>query len=665
MSVTNNDNAASDRLLGSTPSIETKETPGWVRLIGLIGMVCFGAGLLMYLWNAYTFINVLQGTTYREGVSTQKDPLVFSFVIFFLVIGVVGMLIQASRDRDVQQRRLLGMIGTILFVLGTLVLTNVLATEGVAQWLSSGSGAVDEKSASQGRWAGLVATIVMALVLLVAWIAPFIRAASETKVSFYGLLGAWLTKMGQARISACTLFGAITLAVLVVLAFFLKNPLQTYSTLVLKYSAENQVAYGVCSYGLLLILIGLPFMLVFSRVEEDEGWSRVPASLLVTVGTLAALFGLVGVFTDVVKVPDFTLPYGLGLAVLGLLCLGLFVGQQGGDSDTGYRVSKWIGLAGLLVIVIAAVRSFLPVVVEMTWLQNWFPSLEDVNLGSYLVPHGFLYLVLGSAFALLGWTLASESKVLVLTRKELGGFFTSAIAYIVLGGTVVVSWLVYYDWVVRILLPSTIQGGLPEPVVQPYLFDWFMLIFILVAVPMLTMRLLSEEHRSGSMEVMLTAPVSETSLVVSKFLATWIFYIFTFVMWLVFPLILRIAGQESFDFRPMMSSVLGLSIVGFSLISMGLFFSSLTKNQIVAFLLTFAGILLMLMLYFVQGNLARDPRGGGSGPLEGILEYITFVNHLITFSSGKVYLKHILFHVTFGLFWLFLTIRVLESRKWR
>jgi ABC-2 type transport system permease protein len=212
--------------------------------------------------------------------------------------------------------------------------------------------------------------------------------------------------------------------------------------------------------------------------------------------------------------------------------------------------------------------------------------------------------------------------------------------------------------------------GTPEPVVLSYFFGIFPVIFLVVAVPMLTMRLVSEEQRTGTMEVLLTAPVSELSIIISKFLATWIFYLFCWVIWMAFPLILRVVGQESFDYRPLLSMMLGLGAMGFGFIGMGLFFSSLTKNQIVAFLLTFAGMFAWIMVYFVQFFISSGSASGSFRPettntlLEAI-KYASFIDHLLAFGRGSVYFKNILFHVSLGCFWLFVTIKVLESRKWR
>jgi ABC-type transport system involved in multi-copper enzyme maturation permease subunit len=649
-----------DDLLGSTPSRETTETPGWVRIAGLVGMVAFAAGLVGHIYNAN-----LDYRLAKDVIDTAEKPWRFGFVTLFQLVGLIGLLIQATKERDRQYRLFTGIFGIAFFTLGIIFLTNMLAGEGVKNWMLA-SGSAADVAYSRGRYAGLGASIVMALVLLLAWIAPFVRSLSETHVSFVGLFRQWLTHLGESRISAMTLSGALVLAVMVGLAYFAKEPLIAYGEKVLQYSPENAVPYGLGSFAVGFLLLGLPFMLIFSKTEDDTGWAGVPASLLVTTGTLLAFFGLIGFFVDLLGVPDYTFPYGVGLAILGLFFLGLYAPQHRGGFETRYHVARWMGYAGLIVLVIAALRSFLPWLFDITWLHDTFESLEGINLPSYLVPNGFMYMVLGAAYFLLGRMLSSQSAFMVMTRKELAAFLTSPIGYIVLGGVVVLAWIVFYFWVVRYLLTSTLRGsGFPEPVVAPYFFDWFISLFVMIAVPMLTMRLLSEESRSGTMEVLLTAPVSEWAIVVSKFLAAWIFVVLVFLVWLIFPTLLRIAGQESFDFRPMLSSIVGWSLVSFGFVAMGVFFSSVSRNQIVPMLLTFAGILMLFMLHFLESFMANDPKTDPNSPLLETIRYFSFVQHMFSFSSGKVYLKHVLFHLSFGLFWLFLTIRVLESRKWR
>lgn len=659
---------STDRILGSTPSRLASETPNWVRIVGFVGMVVLALSVLMYLYNANSYVthfdNLKNGTA-AKNISTEPAK-VYPFAPLFFVIGLLLMLFQASREKDKVQRRILGVFGICVFSLGVLLATNFLVSEAVKNWLNSGAEANLESAINRGWWAGLAATLVMAFILLNAWVAPFVRAVSTTRVSLLGFSGAWIKQMGQPLVAASTLYGLIGLSLLAAIGFLLKDPLSTYCDKVLLYSVENRVAYGLGSYAFLFMLVGLPFMLVLANTEDDVAWAKAPTSILGFVGILAACFGMVGFVTDLIKIPDYTLPYGFVLSLLGLFYIILYIAQRDDNSKSSMTLAKWTGYAGLLVLAVAAVRSLLPAVIETTWMQDTFASLENVNLGSYLVPNGFLYMLLGGLYLLVGRLFCSENKLLIMTRRELASYFTSPIGYIIMGATLIVAWFVFNSWLNDLTEATNMGAAYPEPVVAPYFFDMWIIIFMLIAIPMMTMRLMSEENRAGTVEVLMTAPVDEFSIVMSKFLAGWFYVVLIFLGWAIYPILLRIAGQETFDYRPMMSSLLGLSLVAFGFVAMGLFFSTITKNQIVALLLTFAGMLAIFMLYFVERTLAGGRGADPNSPLAEFLRYISFVHHVfLSFSRGKVELKQILFHLSFGAFWLFLTIRVLESRKWR
>lgn len=651
-------------LQGSTPSRLATETPNWVRVVGLVGMVAAAAGLIMYLYNAYVYTTIFEGPA--PDPTKQQNARVYPFAVLFFIVGILLMLFQMSKDKDNVQRRVLGLIGLCIFCLGVLFTTHTLVSEGVRSILSIDQEAKLETAITQGKWAGLAATLGMAFVLLLAWVAPFVRSVSETRVSLVGFAGAWVKEMGKPRVAANTLYGFLGIGVLAVLAFLLKDPLTTYVDKVLQYRLESRVAYGLGSYALLFMIIGLPFMLILSNTEEEEAWAKAPTSVLGITGILFAFFGLIGFVSDLLKVPDFTLPYGVMLSILGLLFIILYITQRTSSSESSVTLAKWTGYAGFIVLAVAALRSLLPAVVENEWVQNTFPSLENLNLASYLVPNGFFYMLLGGLFLFVGRLFYSESKLLIMTRRELAAYFTSPIGYIVMGATLVVAWFVFNSWINEIVTSNLFGEGVPEPVVAPYFFDWWVILFMLIAIPMITMRLMSEENRSGTIEVMLTAPVNEFSIVVSKFIAGWLFMVIIYLLWSLYPIFLRIAGQEGFDYRPMISSVLGLCLVTFGFVAMGLFFSTITKNQIVALLITFAGILAMFALFFIERTISGGRNGNPNSPMAEFLRYISFVHHIIfSFARGKVEMKHILFHVSFGAFWLFLTMRVLESRKWR
>src|SRR5207302_1511061 len=145
-----------------------------------------------------------------------------------------------------------------------------------------------------------------------------------------------------------------------------------------------------------------------------------------------------------------------------------------------------------------------------------------------------------------------------LTRRELSSYFMSPIGYLVLGGMAVAQWIGYWEFVARLEAASRRGGGLPEPIVQFYIVALFPVIALTLQVPALTMRLLAEEKRTGSLEVLLTAPVTERAVVLSKFLATWVFFLLTWVPAALFLVALRVEGGQAFDYKPLLSFYIAL-----------------------------------------------------------------------------------------------------------
>ena len=175
----------------------------------------------------------------------------------------------------------------------------------------------------------------------------------------------------------------------------------------------------------------------------------------------------------------------------------------------------------------------------------------------------------------------------------------------------------------------------PEPMIMGFLLSWFALLCLLIAVPVLTMRLLSEEHRTGSLEVLLTAPLDELHVVLSKFLAVLVFFMLIWLPWGVCLVALRIEGGQPFEYRPLLSFYLMWLFSGAAFVSMGLFFSSLTRNQIIAAVLTFMGMLLLTSVYFLAG-MVESPRGGTGGMSHWmpILTHVSYIELWISSLAG-------------------------------
>ena len=169
-----------------------------------------------------------------------------------------------------------------------------------------------------------------------------------------------------------------------------------------------------------------------------------------------------------------------------------------------------------------------------------------------------------------------EWPFVVLARRDLAAYFFSPVAYLVFVGQMIFAWISFAIFVFHLRQASSDPrggGGLVEPIVINYIIDLIPVFVHMFFVPALTMRLLSEENRSGTLEVMMTAPVNETSLVVGKFFAAWIFYN---ILWLPggsssSPCVT--SATKEFDYRPILSWRRG-SAISSRFISMGLFFSA-------------------------------------------------------------------------------------------
>jgi ABC-type transport system involved in multi-copper enzyme maturation permease subunit len=251
-----------------------------------------------------------------------------------------------------------------------------------------------------------------------------------------------------------------------------------------------------------------------------------------------------------------------------------------------------------------------------------------------------------------------------MTRRELSALFFSPIAYMVLLGLSTVGWFLFRRFVAQVSDPEV--GVTMEPIVQYFIIDWWPIICVIFVVPVLTMRLMSEEWRSGTLEVTLTAPVDEASVVLSKFFAGLIMFLLLWVPWGLFLVALRVMGGQPFDYRPLLSFFIALACTGAGFVAMGLFFSSLTRNQIISAVLTFAAMLFLFYLFFIKRGIEADMRRGQEGESVWftVLSHVSYVDVWIDAIKGFLIPRHLLFHVTAAILWLYLTVKVLEARKW-
>jgi ABC-type transport system involved in multi-copper enzyme maturation permease subunit len=235
-------------------------------------------------------------------------------------------------------------------------------------------------------------------------------------------------------------------------------------------------------------------------------------------------------------------------------------------------------------------------------------------------------------------------------------------AYIILVGLTVVGWLQFWIFVGQVADASEGSpfggGTMWEPIIQYYILSIFPVISVIVAVPVLTMRLFSEEQRTGTLEVLMTAPVNEWPVVLSKFLAAFRFFLLAFYPWGLFLIALRVEGGEEFDYRPLLSFFIALAVTGAGFIAMGVFFSSLTRNQVAAAILTFMAMMVLTGVYWIKSRLPQE------GTWNNVLTYGSYIDLWIQSVRGMLAPRYLLFHLSAAVFWLFLTKKVLEARKW-
>ena len=258
------------------------------------------------------------------------------------------------------------------------------------------------------------------------------------------------------------------------------------------------------------------------------------------------------------------------------------------------------------------------------------------------------------------------TDIVHMTGKELRAFFVSPIAYVVLTGFMVLSgWFFFnllvqfnrmigmYEMMRRPDIAS--QLNLNELVMLPLMYN--MTIVLLLMIPMITMRLFSEEKKLRTDELLLTSPISVNSIILGKYLASLIFLNAMLGLTLIYPWILFKYGQPPPELGPIVAGYIGLFLLGASFMAVGLFASSLTENQIVAAVICFV----TLLLFFVIGWPAENV-GDTAGK---VLEYLSLIDHFTEFSKGLVDGKHVVYFISFVLFALFLTKRSIESTRWR
>lgn len=249
----------------------------------------------------------------------------------------------------------------------------------------------------------------------------------------------------------------------------------------------------------------------------------------------------------------------------------------------------------------------------------------------------------------------------IIARRDFRGYFTSPIAYIVIASFLGIMGYMFYS-TLRYFNEQNMQYqvynmghavSITEGIVRP-LYGNMNVIFLFI-VPFITMRLFAEERKNQTLQMLITSPVSLGQIVLGKFLSSAMLVAVMLGITLVYPAVLFATGNP--DLGPLCTAILGTFLLACCLISIGILFSAMTENQIVAAVLTFASCLLLWIISWA---------GYSAGPVwSDVLQHLSLINHFMNFSQGIIALPDVVFYLSFIFLGLFLTHRVLDSYRWR
>lgn len=252
-------------------------------------------------------------------------------------------------------------------------------------------------------------------------------------------------------------------------------------------------------------------------------------------------------------------------------------------------------------------------------------------------------------------------NIWTICRRELYAYFVSPVAWVlmaifaILGGILTYTYASFYLAQSFAMQSRGEQAGLNlnEVVLAPLLSQ--MAIVSVFLIPMISMRLFAEEKRQGTIELLVTSPITDLELVLGKWLSAVILLATLFALLLIdFGFFFRYGNP---DWKPVATGFLGVMLQGLCLLAFGTFISTITKNQIVAGAIGFAFALVLIFLgWSIEFN---------SSVVAQVLSYISIVSHLDSFTRGVIDTKDIVYYLSMIFLGIFLTVRSLESLRWR
>jgi ABC-2 type transport system permease protein len=243
-------------------------------------------------------------------------------------------------------------------------------------------------------------------------------------------------------------------------------------------------------------------------------------------------------------------------------------------------------------------------------------------------------------------------NIWTIAEKEFKSIFHNAIAY-VFGVVMFLSLGIYF----MILLQYGMQTQTYVPDMR-VLLDWVLFPIFFFGVPVLTMRSISDENRTGTLELILTAPGRDAELIIGKWLVIFLFFLCSLALTLLYPILLNFLVEPGIDFSALIAVYIGLILAVGAMTAIGVLISALFKNPIASLLASLGAILLMWII--------ASPASNTTGFLSDLLKYLSLPEHYYgSFYYGSVSLSSVIFFISLTVFALFLGARVIESRRWK
>ncbi|MGQ3684797.1 MAG: ABC transporter permease [Candidatus Loosdrechtia sp.] len=234
-------------------------------------------------------------------------------------------------------------------------------------------------------------------------------------------------------------------------------------------------------------------------------------------------------------------------------------------------------------------------------------------------------------------------SISTIFQKEINSYFLSPVAYVIIAVFTIFSGYFF-----------SIMLGITQETTLRYSLSYTQFI-LSVLTPVITMRLLAEENKTGTIEPLMTAPVTDFEVVFGKFLSAWALYNVMIAPTAFYILFLAWVGSP--DYGAIIASYIGLVLMGGLFISIGLLVSAVTKNQIVAAVIGIVALLILLVI-----GLAST---GSEGWFYSTMRYIGTYDHWDTFTKGIIDTRDVIYYVSFTALLLFIVVRIVESRRWR